>query len=324
MNCPVFTNADDSDRNSSNSGCDLSVVATVYNDAGIVETLAEQVIRELEVMQLDYELILVNDGSVDDSEQVISRLSGDNPRIKGLTLSRNCGQQIAMSAGLQFAQGRFVLIMDGDLQNPPTAIPALYRKISEGYDIVYAVSGVRDNRFNEFSSKLLWFALNRIFRLRMVPNQLMMRIMTAAFVSQFNRYSENTRFVAGITHDIGMKYAVVEVENQRRVSGESHYSPFKRLSLMIDIIIGVSVAPLNAMLYLGLAVFFITLLLSAYELYVFVTQGSIPGFTSLILSMFFFNSVIIVLLGLIGKYVANIYNEVRARPLYFVKQKFNL
>lgn len=310
--------------NFSNPTCDLSVIATVYNDAGNIGTLAEQVVRELEAMQLDYELILVNDGSLDNSEQIISCLCSDNPRIKGMTLSRNCGQQIAMSAGLQFAQGRFVLIMDGDLQNPPSAIPGLYRKISEGYDIVYAVSGVRNNRFNETSSKLLWFVLNRILRLRMVPNQLMMRIMTSRFVSHFNCYGENTRFVAGITHDIGMKYTVVEVENQRRVSGESHYTAFKRFNLMVDIIIGVSVAPLNAMLYFGLAVCLVTLLLSAYELYVFFTQGSVPGFTSLILSMFFFNSVIIVLLGLIGKYVANIYTEVRARPLYFVKQKFNL
>ena len=306
------------------SHCDLSIVATVYNDSSNVAQLVQEILTELQKMDITYEIILVNDASVDDSEAAIELLCRNNERIRGISLSRNCGQQIAMSAGIHYASGKHVLIMDGDLQNPPSAIPLLYAKVGEGFDVVYTVSKVRNDAQSEFTSRLLWFTVNKVLRIPMIPNQLMMRIMTAEFAGRFDQYCETNRFIAGITHDIGMQHAILAIENRRRVRGSSNYSALRRLNLSVDLIIGISAAPLNAMLYFGFMVLVVTLLISAYELFVYVTQGSVPGFTSIILSIFFFNGTIIMLLGLLGKYLANIYTEVRRRPLYYVRNKFNL
>ncbi len=310
--------------NSTNADYNLTVIATVYNDAANVEQLVEEIELNLKDLAITYEIILINDGSKDESENAIKELCTINEHIKGLSLSRNCGQQIAISAGMQHASGKFILVMDGDLQNPPSAIPELYRKISDGFDIVYTVSKVRNNKLDEVTSKFFWFILTKILRIGMVPNQLMMRIMTSEFVKKYNSYTETTRVVAGITHDIGMNYDVIKVDNRKRTRGSSNYNFFKRFNLMVDIVIGLSVTPLNAMIYFGLIVFFLTSIFALYELYVFIALGSVPGFTSIILSIFFFNSVIIVMLGIIGKYLANIYTEVRNRPLFFVKKTFNL
>jgi len=307
-----------------NTDYDLTVIATTYNDAANIEPLIKEIESHLALLGISYEIILIDDASKDNSENVIRELCLLNKDIKGISLSRNCGQQIAMSSGMQHASGKYVLLMDGDLQNPPSAIPDLFRKISSGYDIVYTVSKVRNNKWDELSSKFFWFLMNKVLRVGMVPNQLMMRIMTADFVEKYNSYSETNRAVAGITHDVGMNFGILEIENRKRVSGSSNYNYFKRFNLMVDFIIGLSVTPLNAMIHFGLIIFLLTSIFSAYELYVFFVQGSIPGFTSIILSIFFFNSMIIVLLGVIGKYLANIYIEVRNRPLFFIRKTFNI
>jgi dolichol-phosphate mannosyltransferase len=307
-----------------NTDYDLTVIATTYNDAANIAPLIKEIESHLALLGISYEIILIDDASKDNSENVIRELCSLNKNIKGISLSRNCGQQIAISSGMQHASGKYVLLMDGDLQNPPSAIPDLFRKISSGYDIVYTVSKVRNNKWDELSSKFFWFLMNKVLRVGMVPNQLMMRIMTADFVEKYNSYSETNRAVAGITHDVGMNFGILEIENRKRVSGSSNYNYFKRFNLMVDFIIGLSVTPLNAMIHFGLIVFLLTSIFSAYELYVFFVQGSIPGFTSIILSIFFFNSMIIVLLGVIGKYLANIYIEVRNRPLFFIRKTFNI
>ncbi|OFY70379.1 MAG: hypothetical protein A3G23_09640 [Bacteroidetes bacterium RIFCSPLOWO2_12_FULL_37_12] len=303
----------------------LSIVATVYNDANLVSPLVEKIREHVEPLQIPFEIILSNDGSTDDSEKIIEEQCHKYSFVRAVSLSRNFGQQIAASAGLRYAKGEYIVLMDGDLQNPPEAIPTLYKKIKEGYDIVYTRSKVRNNFFAEWFSALFWFIVSTILHVKIIRHQLMLRMMNSRFVSYFNSYNELTRAVAGITQDIGMNYTVIDVENKKRPSGKSKSTLKKRLNLMTDLIFNLTYQPLNIMIYFGLLILMITLLISCYYLFLYFFIGDVtPGYTSIILTLFFFGSMIITILGIIGRYLANIYLEVKNRPLYLVQRTFNM
>lgn len=302
----------------------LSVVATVYNDADIVPVLVENIIKNIPPDITSYEIILVNDCSRDHSEQTIKAECEKNKNIKGVSLARNFGQQIAMSAGIHHATCDYIVIMDGDMQNPPSAIPALYNKIKEGYDIVYAVSKTRNDLWDAFTSYVFWAILTGLFKVNIVKHQLMMKIMTREFTGRFNKYAEINRTIDGLVNDISSNYAVLEIENQKRLKGRSNYNFLKRMSLMFDMIISLSSAPLTFLIYLGFFIFLGTVAASAYYVYEYFYDVVPSGYTSVQLSLFFFGSLTILILGIIGRYLSNIYAEVRHRPLYHIKKTYNL
>ena len=307
-----------------NTPIELSIVATVYNDAEIVPLLVKEICEQCAQLEISYEIILVNDCSPDNSEFEIQKACKENENVKGISLSRNFGQQIAMSAGMRYAAGKFIIIMDGDLQNPPSAIPLLYKEILKGYDIVYTVSETRYNFMDKTTSCFFYFMLTKLFGVKIVPNQLMMKIMKHSFVDRFNKYNEIHRSVTGIVNDISSSYQVLDVQNQVRKIGQSNYGFFKRLNYAFDLLISLSNAPLNIMIYFGFSVFLLTMISIVYNLYIYLF-GDVPaGFTSIILTNSFFGSLIILLLGFIGRYLSNIYSEVRKRPLFHVREIYNL
>lgn len=303
----------------------LSVVATIYNDAEIVPALVKAITENIPQSVSGYEIVLVNDFSKDTSEDAIRRECEKNPNVKGIALSRNFGQQIAMSCGLHHASGDYVVIMDGDLQNPPSAIPQLLEKIKSGnYDIVYTISKTRNDLWDSFTSRIFWYIITRMFGVKIVRNQLMLKIMTREFVKRISEYHEINRTVSGIVNDISHHYTTIEVDNKSRTHGRSNYTFIKRLNLMIDMIISLSSAPLNLMIYLGFFTFLLTLLGLVYYTVQYLFFSVPSGYTSLLLSVFFFGGLIVLILGIIGRYLANIYLEVRQRPLFHVKQTYNL
>lgn len=303
---------------------ELSIVATCYNDAKIIPLLVQEIENSIKPLEINYEIILVNDFSPDNTEFVISKICKKNPNIKGISLAKNFGQQIAMSAGIRYTTGKFIVIMDGDLQNPPEAIPILLEKIkTEQKDIVYCISNTRNNLFDEMTSKIFWFVLTKIFNVKIVKNQLMMKIFTTKFSEQYNLYNESVRTVAGIMNEMSGHYSILKVENKKRKHGKSNYSFFKRVNLMLDILVSISNYPLNMMIYLGGILFVFTILISMYFFIQYFTTEVPLGFTSLILSSFFFGSLNLLLLGFIGKYLSNIYIEVRRRPLFHIKKTYN-
>jgi glycosyltransferase involved in cell wall biosynthesis len=302
----------------------LSVVCTVFKGELIIDQLVGELTKVLSSLPYLFEIILVNDASPDNSWQVIEDNCRKYTYVKGVNLSRNFGQQIAMSAGIKFAKGNYVVIMDGDLQNPPDAIPLLIDKLTQGNDIVYTVSKVRNNVRDELTSKLFWNLLTVFFKVKIVKNQLMMKAMSARFVDNYNRYNEANRTVSGIVNDIGMSYTIIEIENGKRYSGKSNYTFYKRFNLMIDVVLSMTDAPLNLIINLGVTTFVFTVLLSIYHLAMYFIYEVPPGFTSIILSIFFFGSLILLVLGIIGRYLSNIYQEVKNRPLFLVKQKVNI
>jgi len=303
---------------------ELSIVATIYNDYKLVVPLVDEIETHIKGLNITYEIILVNDSSTDSSELEIRNVCDQNKKIKGISLARNFGQQIAISAGMYYTKGNYIIIMDGDLQNPPSEIPKLYNEILKGYDIVYTVAKERDGLTNSITSKFFWFLIVKIFNVSIVKNQLMMKIMTNSFVSKYIQYSESIRSVEAIVRDISSNYSVLEINNNDRKIGRSHYNFLKRFNLFVDMLISLTNTPLNIMIYFGLFIFICTMFLIVYNLYMYIIDKVPPGFTSLVLSICFFGSLIILLLGFIGRYLSNIYTEVRRRPLFNVKNFYNL
>ncbi len=312
------------DKGVNNRKKKLSVICTVYRGSLIVDQLVENLIESVNRLPVDIEIILVDDFSPDSSWEKITQNCEKYSFVKGIRLSRNFGQQIAMSAGIQFASGDYVIIMDGDLQNPPSAIPLLVDKLQEGNDIVYTVSKTRNNLKDEITSKLFWFVLTKIFKVNIIKNQLMMKGMTKMFAKNYTMYTEISRTVSGIVNDIGMKHAVIEIENRKRHSGKSSYSFYKRFNLMIDIILNMTNAPLNIIINISLIILFGTVIYSIFHLILYFYNDVPAGFTSIILAVFFFSSLILLVLGIMGRYLSNIYTEVKNRPLFLVQEKLNL
>ena len=303
---------------------DLSVVVPMYNAEKIVPIITNQIKVNLATLSISYELIFVDDGSKDDTiSEILFECKKDN-RVKSIILSRNYGQQIATSAGINYAKGKYVLIMDGDLQNPAEEIPNLYRKISEGYDIVYTKSTQKNNWIDKITSILFWNFLKKILKIDIVSGQLMMRIMTKEIVSCFNKYSEKFRSIAAITNDIGMKIYVLNINNKKRIIGKSNYNMKRRLSLALDIILDLSQNPLNFIFTISIYGIIFSILLTFYYLYSYFSNITLPGFTSSVILIIFFGSINLFSLGILSRYLSNIYVEVKRRPLYFVKKFINI
>ncbi|MEA2914689.1 MAG: polyisoprenyl-phosphate glycosyltransferase [Bradyrhizobium sp.] len=297
----------------------VSVVVPVYNGARLVERLVREVAASLNGEP--YELLLIEDGSQDSSWDAIVTAASLSPDVKGFRLSRNFGQQIAVSAGIAQARGKYVIVMDCDLQNPASAIPEILRSLRAGNELVYTVSKTRNNTRDALTSQLFWFVLTRIFKASVVKHQLMMKGMTSKMARIYDSYPEATRTVAGIVGDIGYRHAVIEVENARRGEGKSNYGFFKRFDLMIDMIISIAAAPLKILIYAGLAGFIATLLASIYFLAAALFHSAPSGVTVVALAVFLFGSLMTLMLGIVGVYLANIYAEVRRRPLFLIAEE---
>lgn len=301
----------------------LSIAIPVFNAESILDELCRQLISVTESLTVELEIVLVDDYSLDNSWQVIERLCEQHHCIKGVRLSRNFGQQIAVSAGIASTKGHYLIVMDCDLQNPPEAIPTILKQLQSGYDLVYTVAKKRNNLKDELTSRVFWFLLNRILNVEIVKNQLMMRGMSSRFVKYYDNYTEVTRTVAGISLDIGLKHTVVEVENNKRHSGKSNYNFFKRFNLMIDIVLSLSTTPLTMIINTSLIILLLTFFAALFYIYVAIFWHVPAGYTSLVLLIIGFGSLITLILGIMGVYLANIYKEVRKRPLFIIDEKVN-
>lgn len=299
----------------------VSVVIPIFNGAPLVNLLIEEVEEYLRRTGEPYEILLIDDGSRDNSWQTIQSVASTNRLVKGLKLSRNFGQQIAVTAGISRAHRNYVIVLDGDLQNPPSAIPRILEALKTGSDIVYTTSKIRNNAKDEITSRAFWFILSSVFKVDIVKHQLMMRGMTYKVARIYDSYPEATRTVAGVFQDVGFKSTIIEVENGRRVGSSGNYGFFKRLDLMLDMIISLTTAPLHVLIYLSFTVLVATTFSSIYYLANSLFRAVPSGFTTIILAVLFFGSLTILVLGIIGLYLANIYTEVRRRPLFLIAEE---
>ncbi|SFQ73435.1 glycosyltransferase family 2 protein [Hymenobacter arizonensis] len=301
---------------------DLSVIIPIYDEESNVNALYDRLSSVIWGLGLSkFELIFVNDGSKDNSLGLIKKLASQDPAVRYVDLTRNFGHQIAISAGLDLSVGKAVVIIDADLQDPPELIEPLYRKLSEGYDVVYAKRRSREGEslFKQLTAKLFYRLLTQITEVEIPVDTGDFRIISHKVVAALRQMPERSKFLRGQIAWVGYRQTFVEYDRAGRASGESGYTYQKLLQLALDGITAFSDVPLKAATVSGFGVSFIAFVATLYTLYSrFVAHNYVPGWPSLMISVLFLGGVQLVAIGVIGKYLSRLNADVRRRPLYLV------
>jgi polyisoprenyl-phosphate glycosyltransferase len=300
----------------------ISVVAPIYNE---VDTLPELHRRLTDVLAPlgPYEVVLVDDGSSDGSWSRLLELAAADPHLRLVRLSRNFGHQAALSAGLDASRGEAVVIMDGDLQDPPEVIPRLVRSWRDGYDVVYAVRNEREGETwaRTASAASFYRVLQRMTSTPIPRNAGDFRLLSRRAVDALAQMPERARFLRGMTSWIGFRQVGVSYDRDARYAGRSKYSLARQLRLAFDAISSFSTVPIKAVTALGFALVLFCVAVLAWTLYVrFFTADSVQGWTSVIAIVLLLGGVQLLSLGVIGQYVARIFDETKQRPLYLVEE----
>lgn len=307
----------------------ISVVVPVLNEAGNVPELSRLLVSVLSDLCRQegfaaeaFEIVFVDDGSHDETWALIDARHREDPRVGGIKLSRRFGHHLAVTAGLDRARGNAVVVMDGDLQDPPEEIAKLYARHKEGFDLVYGIRQQRhDPLLKRINSQLFWRTMNRVSGLHMPPNQMMLRMMSRKFVDAICQMRESARFVHGMMAWAGFRVTSVEVAHRERRAGATKYSVMRQLSLALYALTSFSTTPLRVASVLGLvtagASFAVGVALVAAK---FVYGYSVEGWASIITSMFFLAGLQLLVLGIMGEYIGKTYKEVQRRPLYFISE----
>ena len=304
----------------------ISVVSPVYKGEKMVEELVLRNAEALSGMDVDYEIILVNDASPDGSWGEIVKECQKNPKVKGLNLSRNFGQHYAITAGLSYATGEWVVVMDCDLQDRPEEIPNLYAKAQEGYDIVYARRVARhDSWFKRTSSKIhhaIFDWMSGAHTDKAIANY---GIYKRCVIDEFNKMPEQSRTFGTLLPHLGFKSTTVDVEHAERAEGKSTYNFSKLLKMSMDIIISNSNKPLRMAVGLGFGMSFISFILAAYNVFArLVGIIQMEGFTTTVFSIWFVGGILLLMMGILGLYIGKIFDQVKGRQLFIVRDKVNL
>jgi len=301
---------------------EISIVIPVFNEEGNLSPLYERLTSVLRGIQLDYEIIFVVDGSRDSSLQVVCRLVNEDPRVIVVELARNFGHQIAISAGLDYARGQGVVVMDADLQDPPEFLSDLISKWREGHDVVYAVRIKRkENIIKRTAYNLFYRLLNRTSNIQIPLNAGDFCIMDRRVVDVLVAMPERNRFVRGIRSWVGFEQVGLNCERQARHSGKPGYTLSRLIYLALDGLVSFSFLPLRIISILGWCVSIFSFLLSILYIIKKIFFGlNPPGFATLVVAVFFLSGIQLITIGVIGEYVGRISEEVKQRPLYVVKQ----
>lgn len=300
----------------------LSVVVPVFNEEDTLRELHSRLSAALPPVEV-WEIVLVDDGSADGSWPLMRELSAADPRLRLVRLSRNFGHQAAITAGLEAARGEAVIVIDGDLQDPPELIPELVARWRDGFDVVYAVRAERtgENPVRLLAISLFYKLFRRISGGDIPANVGDFRLMSRRVVDALMAMPERARFLRGMTSWVGFKQTGVEYRRDPRYAGSSKYPPRKLVRLALDGIVSFSTIPIKLVAWLGFALVVFCLVVLGWTLYTrFFTNSAPQGWTSLLVVVLLLGGVQLLSLGIIGQYVARIFDEVKQRPLYLVAE----
>jgi glycosyltransferase involved in cell wall biosynthesis len=301
----------------------VSIVVPLYNEEGNVAELVRRVctIMERVVTGADsYELLAINDGSRDGTLAALRAEQALHPNLVVVDLSRNFGHQIAATAGLDQARGDAVILMDGDLQDPPELIERFLEKWREGYDVVYATRKVRkgESFFKILTARIFYRTIRKLTNVSIPVDTGDFRLMSRRVVDALSQTREKHRFLRGLVSWVGYRQTGVEYERDARTQGETKYPLSKMLSFAIDGITSFSEIPLRFASYLGFVVSSFAFVYIAIVLVLKLLHLNEPGYTSIIVSVLFLGGVQLLGIGILGEYIGRIYDQVKARPLYLL------
>lgn len=304
----------------------LSLVVPVYFEQECVTRFIEESTTVLMENFIEYEIVFCDDGSADDTVEIIKKFAMNNDKIKLVELSYNHGKQAAVSAAITYARGEYLLYMDPDLQDPPEEIPRFLAEIRKGFDLVFGVRREKKDKFiNRVLSAVFWGALERFTRLPIPRGLAVMRIFNRRFADQFLKYPEQNRFIEGMFMHVGMRRGQLEISQRERFAGRSKFNFRRKMQLAFDAILDFSELPLTMAIKVGASLSVVSFLCLLVVLILKMTavdfQAGWPSLLSLMLLGF---GMQLFFLGIAALYIGRIYREVKNRPLFSVKGLVNL
>lgn len=301
-----------------------SVVIPAFNEEVIINETYIKLKKIMDSLNEEYELIFINDGSTDNTSNLIKGICIKDKHVKLLDFSRNFGHQIAISAGIDYAIGKAVVIIDADLQDPPEVIPEMVKKWKEGYEVIYGkrIKRKGETVFKKVTAYLFYRLLKYLTNYEIPADTGDFRLIDYKVCNALRSISEKSRFMRGIISWIGFKQTFVEYVREERKAGESKYPLKKMIRFALDGITSFSYRPLRLATYIGLFLSAIAFLYFFYAVYqYFFNIRTVQGWTSTIAATVLFDGIILVMLGIIGEYVGRIYEETKDRPLYILREK---
>jgi dolichol-phosphate mannosyltransferase len=306
---------------------DCSVVASVFNEEECLMMFYESLSETLVSLHIAYEIIFVNDGSSDNSLQILKNIAASDSTVKIINFSRNFGHEAAMIAGIDHACGEAVICMDSDLQHPPKMIPDMLQKKAAGFDVVNMVrTGRKDaGLLQKMNSKLFYKFINSISSVKLAENASDFFLISQKVCKLLRSdFRERTRFLRGLIQLVGFRKTTVEYIAPKRAAGKSKYSFFKLFKLSLTAISSFSKIPLQLGIFMGLIFSAISLVLIVFSVVMWILEKSIPGYTTLIIFMSAFAGIQLFITGLIGQYISYVFDEVKGRPVYIVDEIYDI
>lgn len=303
---------------------DLSIILPFHNEAGSVRALFRRLYPVLGQLNQSCEIICVDDGSGDETFKALVHEREYDQRIKIVRFARNFGKEIALSAGLHLAKGKAAITLDSDLQHPPEVMIELVRRWQQGAEIIWAVRTSRktDGRLRRLFSRAFYAIFRVIADIEMPEGAGDFCLIDRKAIDAINALPERNRFMKGLTSWVGFRRATVPFEVAPREQGVTHWNFFRLVRFAIDGLSGFSTFPLRIWTWCGIAVSFAAIAYAAYLVYDTLVYGvSVPGYASMMVGILFLGGLQLLSLGMIGEYLARIFTEVKARPLYFISDK---
>lgn len=299
----------------------FSVVVPVFNEEEVLQETYRRLTQVMEGLASPYEIVFVDDGSTDRSPEILDRLALEDPRVRVIHFSRNFGHQAAITAGMDYAQGEAVIVIDADLQDPPEVIPEMVAKWQEGYEVVYGKRAKREGEtyFKRVTAAFFYRLLRAMTEIDIPLDTGDFRLMDRKVVEVMKLLREKNRFIRGLVAWVGFRQVALEYVRHRRFAGTTKYPLRKMLKLAWDGITAFSHKPLKLAAYLGFALSFLSFVyLVVIVVLKLLGKSTVPGWASLAVINLFFSGIILIILGIMGEYLGRIYDEAKNRPLYVV------
>lgn len=305
---------------------ELSIVVTIYNAEQVLPELVNRLQKSAQQVSEHYELIFVEDRSRDKSWEVLKAEAAKDRRVKAVRFARNFGQHNAITAGLYMANGNYVVMMDGDLQDEPEVVPMLYKAISESANEIVYVRRInrKDTAFKRLASRLYNNVFSVMSGIKLDPNVGTFRIMTRLVNDSFRQFREVHKYIGGVFYWMNFPEGYFDAEHRERKYGKSNYNLSRMLKLAMNGMLSFSNKPLNIAMYIGFLSALGSLCMGLYFIMIkLIYNANVPGYYSLIVSLYFIGGLILFVLGIIGQYIGRIYDQTRQRPEFLVQEKIN-
>jgi len=301
---------------------DISIVIPVYNEEQVIESSINELLKELSNIECSFEIIFVDDGSNDSTIDILKRSQSEYTSIKFLSFTRNFGHQYALLAGIHRATGSAVIMMDSDLQHPPSLIPKLIDQWRSGSMVVQTIrKDINVGLFKKISSKLFYCIINLISNIKLNPATADFRLMDRAVVTELLKFNESDIFLRGIIPWLGFTTTYVEYNAVPRIAGKSKYSFLKMFNLALSGITSLSTLPLKFTIIIGLIISLTSFYFGIEAIAIrILTDSAVPGWASVMVGVFFIGGLSMIFMGVLGEYLGKIFIEVKKRPRFIIKE----